>query len=162
MADVVITRLSPELTGVVTTVTESHNTRVQLNMDVGFENSKDTTSIRGRNLWQLSVWTSRDPRGEGPKISLVEQALSNDQQNTPLLKKSPFRFRYINYDMDLHGELCSVAKFICVRFAPGAEANPSYFFSADPDDEVLTECIPSPPCKGKNLFKQLTFLCSYQ
>ncbi|XP_038058442.1 uncharacterized protein LOC119729773 [Patiria miniata] len=144
----IITSLSPVLSGLRPFVTEGNTRRVQLNMDVGFVNSDDTTTIRGKRLWQLSTWISRDPRGEGPQIAFVEQVLTVDQQATTLLKRSPFRFRNINYAADLVGETCAVVKYICVRFAQEPTANPSFFFSAEPDEEVLTECILAPPCQG--------------
>ena len=149
LLDAIITQLSPSLTGASGSVAEGEENRVQLDLGINFVDSQDTTSINGKKLWQLSVWTSRDKRGEAAKVGFVEQAFSTAQENTPLLKRSPFRFRYINYPMDLTGERCSDVKFICVRLAQGEKPNPDFFFSAEPDDEVLKECIEAPACHGK-------------
>lgn len=130
--------------------------RMLLNVSVNFHETDLTTGVQGEDLWNMTIWTSRNPNGEGFAYSVAKNVLTAEQRSQRHRKGKKFpKLRNIPYNLDARRMSCDEMRFICVRFEqatnPG-HANRAYvpfYFTGYPDDNVLTGCTPAPRCKRK-------------
>ncbi|XP_041459786.1 uncharacterized protein LOC121411242 isoform X2 [Lytechinus variegatus] len=128
--------------------------RMLLNVSISFHETDLTTGVQGEDLWNMTIWTSRNPNGEGFAYSVAKNVLNAEQRSQRHRKGKKFpKLRNIPYTLDARRMSCDDMQYICVRFEqainPGHvnRAYVPFYFSGYPDDNVLTGCTPAPRCK---------------
>lgn len=66
--------------------------KVSTDVDIVFNQANTDPDTAGENLWQLSLWYSKDEDGEGRATGLVESTLSQEQGAQPVDNFNPFVF----------------------------------------------------------------------
>ncbi|XP_038058584.1 uncharacterized protein LOC119729863 [Patiria miniata] len=153
--NITVTDVEPELES-GTSIEQGVENEVSLDLNVGYLNSKDTTSIAGEGLWTTKLWMSTFEDGSNELSgTVVEEALTEGQQSQNLKKTSDelFIIPNIRYQFDLTDHTCDDAKYVCAKFnkGPNPEVEKDYLdyhFTAIPTEEVLTGCTEIDDCRG--------------
>lgn len=111
---------------------------------------KKTQDVSGTGLWKLQVWGSLRADGVGQQISLSEQALTSNQEATPVERGAPFFFRNVPYELDMRGVSCSEINYVCVRIRKGNDPDPQFTFKGKPNQATtFSDCAPISECSGE-------------
>lgn len=114
--------------------------------------SSDGAGVTGTYLWQLSVYGSNSPIGEGPKVSRQSQVLSEYYSSLPLVTPGDMlNYNYLRTRFDMTNVRCSDVSYICTELSQNMLASVDFSMMGVPNEDVLTDCFPVPPgrCHGK-------------
>ncbi|XP_038044859.1 uncharacterized protein LOC119719457 [Patiria miniata] len=153
--NITVTDVEPEVAP-GTSIWQGTKNKIILDLNVGYLNTRETTSIAGEGLWTTKVWMSSLADGSNELSgTVVEEALTEGQQSKNLKKSSAelFRIPEIRYTFDLTDHSCGDAKYVCAKFnkGPNAEVEKDYLdyhFKAVPTEEVLTGCTEITECRA--------------
>lgn len=108
----------------------------------------DTLGLSGSNLWQVSVFGSNSPTGEGPELNPQQQVLTGDQLDVDLEPGSPIDFGAVGVNYNMLGVDCASMGYICARLSKNPSASIDYTLDGTPDESVLVDCQPV-DCRGE-------------
>ncbi|XP_072174093.1 uncharacterized protein [Diadema setosum] len=149
--NVKVKQVSPEITS-TGDLFEGGSNRLQLNVPIKFQESRDTTGVQGEDLWRLSAWASDNPDGTGKRTSFQSDVLNQEQMDQYYKKKEKFAFENIDFVVDDPMAECADLKYICTRIERGqmpiTKGNLEFTLEGSPDETAQTGCTPAPDCKG--------------
>ena len=109
----------------------------------------DTAGLQGSNLWELVVWGSDNPIGEGPHHGETSSFnLNSYQRNVPVTPGGVVEFGTVETTFDMRGLTCDNVRYICAQLRRDENSVPSFQLTGVPHDRVLTQCF-NVRCSGK-------------
>ncbi len=114
----------------------------QLDIDVEIIYNQRSDEVSGSNLWRLELWTSPKPDGSGTRLVSINQALTEAQSGKALVRPYPFGFTNVRMSLDMRGNRCSYARYICARLtnAPYSHLEPDFDLAGEPNYSALQGC----------------------
>lgn len=103
--------------------------------------SPQSGGVQGYDLWDLNVFGSLSPVGDGERIQQVSQVLAPSQRNTPLIPPNSLNFGRVQHYFDMTGVECTDIKYLCAELVKSSRPNPDFDFEAIPDERVLVDCF---------------------
>lgn len=118
-------------------------------VDVDILPSPNSRDIGGFDLWKVGVFTSRNPRGSGPRQGYVEQILTPSQASKSLDSDEPLEFDDITTPFDASDVGCTDYRYICLEFQKGEFSFPDFMFETTDGEDSIVRCelVPCPPSK---------------
>lgn len=113
-----------------------------LQFDMMAAPASDTAALRGVNLWELALWGSDNPIGEGPRHNeRTAYNLNTYQKSVAVTNQDVLRFGTVETTFDMTGLTCDEVQYICARLQKSSDAVPNFQLSGVPNNRVLTQCF---------------------
>ncbi|XP_072021184.1 uncharacterized protein [Amphiura filiformis] len=114
----------------------------QLDIDIEIVYNRRSDEVTGTNLWRLELWSSPKPDGSGTRLVSLDQALTDAQMGKALVRPYPFEFTNVRMNLDMRGNRCSYARYICARLTnePFRHLEPEFDLTGEPNYRALTGC----------------------
>ena len=112
----------------------------------------DSGSVSGERLWDLSIYGSQNPTGDGTKYG--EQSLYNFnryQEGRNVIGGEVINYGFVDTNLDMTGVVCNEVNFVCVTLRKHYNPDADFELIAIPDKRVLTDCF-RVKCNGKITF----------
>lgn len=101
--------------------------------------------VSGDNLWQMSLWFSKSPVGDGKKTNFRESTLRKSQRNKDLDIEEPLVFEGLEQSVDLTTGLgCGKFKYICAeirKHEPEPDFSYTLFKKSSPKGCARVTCV---------------------
>ncbi|XP_071823316.1 uncharacterized protein [Apostichopus japonicus] len=144
-----------------TSVTEGKINKFKFAAEVEIFKGRTSRKIRGRNMWRIGAWVSRNSDGSGAKLSYNANVLSEKQRALEFSKaKSDYdppdkrwNFNKLRYSFDATEGVCADFKYFCIKFnmtddpEPKIELDFTYTVYRE-EYERQTKCVRLGTCKG--------------
>ena len=105
----------------------------------------DSASVRGTNLWQLAIWGSDNPVGEGPHYGeTTAYNLNSYQRSVSVIAGSGgvLQFGTVETMFDMSGLGCDEVRYVCAKLQRDPDSSPNFELVGVPNERVLTQCFP--------------------
>ncbi|XP_022110678.1 uncharacterized protein LOC110990135 [Acanthaster planci] len=154
--DITVTSVTPMLSGDLSSQAGREENFLTVNLKVTYANTKETTSIVGRGLWQTAMWLSSHEDGS-VKLpgTLMDNVLTEDQQSQSLMMRGNTSTNFViaNITYKVEKDLISgKARYLCATFSKGK--NPElekyvlFHLEARLSEDVLVGCTPLEDFRG--------------
>ena len=123
-------------------VSITEETQNQLDIDVEIVYDQRSDQVTGSDLWRLELWTSPRPDGSGTRLASLNQALDATQRGKALVRPYPMSFTNVRMNLDMRGNRCSYARYICARLSNDvySTADTDFDLTGEPNHQALTGC----------------------
>lgn len=119
-------------------------TTVVAKLDVTVRTSVKSENVTGSGLWKLSMYLDSSKNGDGERIWLKDQILSDEQAAQPLYSSDNLYFEDISVRVGGPGYPCPESDYYyCFEFMAGDGPSVKYTLSAG-GQKSLIRCIKAP------------------
>ena len=109
----------------------------------------DSGSVSGERLWDLSIFGSQNPVGDGVKHALKYSYNFNRYQEAKTATGGGvINYGFVDTNFDMTGLVCNDINFICATLRKHDSPSPDFELVPVPDNRVLTDCFRI-KCDGK-------------
>ncbi|KAJ8019980.1 hypothetical protein HOLleu_41785 [Holothuria leucospilota] len=139
-AKAVFSQLIPVITSPPSLIESTPGQRVNLNV-TAISNKLLSTTVEGKNLWNMNVFFSSNANGTGNRIQEQIEILTPTHQKVPLRKDADINFKDVVFEVDLSNFVCSDIPFMCVELRKNPSASIDYEFGTYPEQDPFVGCL---------------------